>query len=364
MPPEVENQDPEALRQEREQKAREANTRRNAERLARFDEIADSAEQHDLEHKDLVEVTDEMLAENELTEAQVNARAIARAQSESPQDEDEEDDETPKNDQAEEARDEEARSAGADDVRIVDGEKQYRLVINGREVWKTLSDIRAAAQKVESADEYLQTAAETARRAAQSVPTAEEAQAADRKRQERLSHRKELLRRVAMGDEQAIEELAELDESAAPSVVTPDVLRALDERFDSRVTFREAVSWFEREYAEELKLKAMKSYAGELDAALAAREPKLPPLERLKRVGEQIRQELQETYGVVRGKAPGPSEKALRKAGAPRPPTPAGERQRAQATEEEAGDVASDIQKMAQARHQPRAVVHGPIRGR
>jgi hypothetical protein len=335
------------LRREAAERALQANQKRNADRLARMEEIADSAEKSG-EHVNDEELPDEAWEDHDLTEAQKTARAIVKAQ---------ENDEA-QNDQGEEKKDDEARDAGADDVREEGGVKQYRLTINGKEVWKTLEEIRTAAQKVEAADEYLQTAADTVRRVTRDAPTAEEAAEADRKKQERRSRVTDILRRQAMGDEKAIDELAELIDSA-PSVVTPDVLRTLDERFDSRVTFRDAVSWFEDEYAAELKHQAMKSYAGDLDARLAAQDPKMPPKERLRRVGNQIRQELKETYGLT-GKT-GPSEKAIRKAEVRRP-EPAGERRKGEVDEEETEDTQSIIQGMAKARHQPRAVVHGPVR--
>jgi len=364
MPPDETVQTDEEQRRAAAERAVQENQQRNADRLARLEGIADSAETAG-DHKDDEELTDEMWEDHELTEEQVNARAMARAAA-GEGDEEEEEREAPqgaapRNDQGEETADDAAREAGADDVRLVDGVKQYRLLVNGKAVWRTLAEIRATAQKVESADEYLQTATDTVKRATRSAPTAEEAAKADQTRKERLTRRKELLRRVAMGDEQAIDELAELDEAAAPSAVTPDVLRALDERFDSRVTFREAVSWFETEFAPELKHQAMKSYAGELDAALAAQNPTMPPKTRLKRVGDQIRRELKETYGLTASSG-GPSDKARRKAEALRRPNPAGERRQEKVDEDEAGDVQSDIQAIARARHQPRAVVHGPVR--
>lgn len=358
----------EELRREAEERIRKANNQRNADRLARMEEIADSAEKGP-EHKDDEELTDEMWADQELTDDQRAARAIVRARAEESEGDEEDEEREPeiedadaRNDQGEEERDDEAREAGADDVRIVNGVKEYRLVINGREVWRTLKQIRASASKVEAADEYLSTAVETAKRATREAPTAEEVEEAKRKKQERRTRVKELLKRQALGDEQAIDELAELID-ATPSAVTPDVLRALDERFDSRVTFREAVTWFEDEFQNELKHPAMKSYAGELDAALAAANPRMSPKERLRRVGSQIRKELQDTYGLTRGQRPGPSDKARRKAEVRRP-NAAGDRQPPKADEDEVEDTSSVIQKIAQSRHQPRAVVHGPNRNR
>lgn len=364
MPPEKVEQTEEERRAAAE-RAIKANSSRNSDRLARMEQIADSAEKSG-DHVGDEELTEEMWADQELPENVRTARAIAKAQAEAKDDEppaDEEppaEEEEPKNDQVEELHDDEAREAGADDVREVNGVKEYRLVVNGEERWRTLAQIRASAQKVDSADEYLQVAADTARKATRAQPTAEEEAAKTRAKEERRAHLKTLLQRQAMGDEQAIEELTELLD-ATPSAVTPDVLRALDERFDSRVTFREAVSWFEEEYAPELKHQAMKSYAGELDATLAVQNPQMPAKERLKRVGEQIRKELNSAYGVSRQQ--GPSEKARRKAEVRRP-TPAGERTPTKADEDEEETPTSVIQKIAQGRHQPRAVVHGPIRNR
>jgi hypothetical protein len=357
----------EEKRREAAERALQANARRNADQLARREAIADSAEQSG-DHVGDEDLTDEMWNDVELPENVRTARAIAKAMAEGEGGDEEEGEEEageegerPKNDQGEEAKDDEAREAGADDVRVVDGVKEYRLVINGKEQWRTLAQIRTSASKVEAADEYLQVATDAARKATRAAPSAEEVEEANRQKQERRAHLKELLRRQAMGDEQAIDELTELFD-ATPSAVTPDVLRALDERFDSRVTFREAVTWFEDEYSDELKHQAMKSYAGELDAALAQENPTMPAKERLRQVGNQIRKELQTAYGVGR-QGQGPSEKARRKAEVRRP-TPAGERQPTKDDETEEESPSSVINKIAQGRHQPRAVVHGPIRNR
>jgi hypothetical protein len=342
--------------------------------------IADSAETTG-DHVGDEPLTEEMLADAELPEnvraARAMAKAAARAESDEPVavEEPAEDDtsttDEPTNDQEQERQDDEARAAGADDVRVENGVKQYRQVVNGQEKWETLAEIRARAQKVEAADEYLQVASEAARRATSSEPTAEQRRTAEdqeRRKAERRSHVKELLKRQALGDEAAIDELAELLD-ATPSAVTPDVLRALDERFDSRATFRDAVDWFETEYGGELKHQAMKSYAGELDAAIAAENPKMPPRERLKRVGDQIRRELSETYGIKRRQQSAtdsgtPSDKARRKAEAARQPDAAAGKAAQEREDEGAEDTQTVIQKMAQSRHQPRAVVHGPVRNR
>lgn len=349
----------EQLRREALERAAQANAERNQSRLERLNQIADSAETAG-EHVGDEELTEEMWADQDLPEEVANARAMAKARAKSEPEEEPEEPErrdgSPSNDQETEEQDDEAREAGADDVRTTNGVKEYRLTVNGKTVWRSLAQIRATAQKVESADEYLETAVETARRTTQPAPSPE-AEEAGRQRAERITRRKELLRRQAMGDESAIDELAELDEAALPAV-TPDVLRALDERFDSRVSFQNAVTWFEDEYQQELKHQAMKLYAGQLDAQLAERNPRMAPKERLRKVGEQIRRELRETYGLPR--QAGPSDKAQRKSEVRRV-TPAAERRQEPGEEAEEQSTAEVIQGMARARHQPRAVVHGPL---
>lgn len=340
------------------QKAVEANQRRNNDRLARMEQIADQAEQVG-EHVGDQETTEDMWKDHDLTEDQATARAMKAAEDRPVEEEDEEEDTSritdPQNDQTEERADDSAREAGAEDVKIVNGEKHYLLIVNGKEKWLTLAQIRASAQKVEAADEYLQTATDAVRKVTRAQPSQEEAEEQVRAKSERKAHIKDLLTRSNMGDEQAIEELAET--FSEPSV-TPDVLRSLDERFDSRVTFREAVNWFESEYETELRHPAMKLYAGKLDSQLAEEHPNWSPKKRLQNVGEQVRRELKDLgfKGVD-----APSAKAQRKAEVRRP-TPAGERRVEKSEDTEEESTQSVIQKMAQGRHQPRAVVHGPIK--
>ena len=366
MDPATDGKDLEDLQREAAQKALDANNRRNAEQLARRNAIADRAEQFG-EHLDDEPLTDEMLEGLGESDDVRTAKAIARAQRETDEDESDEptawiDPDRPANDEDEEDEDDDARAAGADDVRIRDGVKQYRLVVNGKVAWRTLAQIRATAQKVESADEYLQVAADTVKTARRAAEIERKDEDADRQRQERKAQRVALLQRAMMGDEQATEQLAELLD-ATPSVVTPDVLQVLDERLESRVTFREAVSWFEGEYAAELKHPAMKAYAGQLDAELASQNPDLSPKKRLAAVGNRIRKELRSTYGIAEGSR-GPSNKALRKADIVRPNAASSRMQAPGEDEGEDESPSSVIQGMARARHQPRAVVHGPIRNR
>ncbi len=98
---------------------------------------------------------------------------------------------------------------------------------------------------------------------------------ANEQRREAIS---ELLRRVALGDEEAIAQTAELLEGGT-----------------QRDRFLEAVDWFEDEFADVLNHddggvgpNARKARAGHLDASLAARHPNMNPYKRLGIVGRQM----------------------------------------------------------------------------
>jgi hypothetical protein len=99
---------------------------------------------------------------------------------------------------------------------------------------------------------------------------------------------RDLISRAIMGEQSAIDELA-LTIGSRPSEVTPDVVRAVDEQIESRLTFREAVSWFDREYASELADPDLKEFIVDYDAKLAARDPSMNFKERLKAVGDKAR---------------------------------------------------------------------------
>lgn len=321
----------EETRRERERLAAEANKKRNDEQLERRNAIADSADE--ARAKDFEDYNPEDPKDEAEDEPEDETEVVAEAQ------------------KVDRELDE-ARDAGADDIRVVDGKTQYRTVVNGREKWQSLAELRATAQKVESADEYLHSAKESFTKAAQLQPSAEERQAqADAEAQARRQRLRETLSRAVMGDDEALDQLAQsIDEG--PSRVTPDVLQLVDQRVDGRMTFRQAAAWFDQEYAEELKSPRLKQYIVTRDTQMAQEFPDMPFKERLQKVGDEVREMRKELGGPVT-----PSTKQARKESAAPPVQGAQSRQRAAPEEEEEG-YESAIDRMAKARGQPRAHKH------
>jgi hypothetical protein len=321
----------EETRRERERLAAEANKKRNDEQLDRRNAIADSADEvraKDFEDFNPDETKDETEEEGTEEEVVQEAQKVDREL-------------------------DEARDAGADDIRVVDGKTQYRTVVNGREKWQSLAELRATAQKVESADEYLHSAKESFTKAAQLQPSAEERQAqANEEAQVRRTRLRETLSRAVMGDDEALDQLAQsIDEG--PSRVTPDVLQLVDQRVDGRMTFRQAAAWFDDEYKEELSNPNLKKYIVTRDTQMAQEFPDMPFKERLQKVGDEVR-EMRKAFG---GSPDKPSTKQARKESAAPPVQGAQSRQRTAPDEEEEG-YESAIDRMAKARGQPRAHKH------
>lgn len=319
-------------RAKREAEARAANKARNDERLERLNNIANYADQkksadgmEDLEDEAWVEQGDRREREPEQDDGTVVAEA----------------------EEADRNLDE-ARAAGADDVKVTNGETYYRLIVNGQERWLTLQQLRENASKVSAADEYLRSAKELVKNNLTAHPShRDDAASTDRGRV------RELLNRAIMGEQEAIDELAQAIER--PSA-TADVARLVDERVDGRLTFREAVNWFDKEYQNELSDPRLKEYMVWKDSQLAQSHPDMDFKERLRTVGEEAR--------ALRGRPAAPpadpqrrAEKEQRKASVRAIPV-AGGRQADEADEDENETYESSIAKMAAARGQARPTVH------
>ena len=137
------------LRSDNERLAREANETRNNDRLNRLNAIANQTDeakvQDGMEDLDDEAWDEQARARPPHNHADENEQAVAAAE------------------QADRETDE-ARDAGADDVRVTNGVTHYRLVVTGQEKWLTLEQLRASASKISAADEYLRTAKEAATR--------------------------------------------------------------------------------------------------------------------------------------------------------------------------------------------------------
>lgn len=179
----------------------------NNRRVAMMEEIADNSEKsrpEELEFQD-ESAAKEVAAETETKEAERYARSLQ-----------------------EEGVDKPANKDNIDsDTKQVNGDTYYRQIVNGVEKWQTLKEIRTSAAKVEAADEYLRTASESVKNASRLALS----------KQDEPSNLNEdevadLLRRIALGDEDAIKALA--PRLVRPSVNTADVLQQVDQRMSFR----------------------------------------------------------------------------------------------------------------------------------
>jgi len=322
-------------RQEREKAAREANAARNNERLERLEQIANQADE--LKSKDGLEDIPDSAWEEPGRQPKKEAaeekpeEVIAAAEA------------------ADRSADE-AREAGASDVKVVNDVTYYQLIVNGQEKWLTLAQLRETSSKVSAADDYLRDAKDAAKRVATASPSTDEGSSPKKGRV------RELLSRVAMGEQEAIDELATLIE-AEPSRVTPDVLQAVDERVDGRLTFRTAVEWFDQEYKAELADPDLKKRIVRRDKEMATLYPEMDFRQRLKEVGEEAR-----AMRIAKGGGKPISddrlrEKEQRKASVRAIPA-AGARQVEESEEEDGETYESAIAGIAKARGQSRPVVH------
>src|ERR1700722_2107838 len=168
----------------------EINQKRNALRLNRMEEIADNAEKGRPEEIEGVEKEDES-ARTERLAAEEDAAAKAEAKRLQEEGATEVADETT------------ARKTEDTDTKTVNGEVYYRQMVNGQEKWQSIKEIRNAAQKVESADEYLRQASESVRNSAR-LALSEKDETSSLSKDEM----KKLLASVALGDEEAIDKLA------------------------------------------------------------------------------------------------------------------------------------------------------------
>ncbi len=341
-------------------KAREANQQGNRSRIDRLAEIADNNEKMragemaetpdgNLQASDSDEDKKEAAAEAESLEAE---RALAELQAKALQEEGAEP--TTQEVKVEEEKPEQKAESG--DTKVVNGETYYLTVVNGTEKWLTLSQLRTAAQKVESADQYLAAAAESVRNAARldlSHKPDEPSKVDDVDLEKTLSS-------AVMGDKEAIKKLASVfsglrEARAKPSEVTPDVLQQIDERW----SFRRAAEWFEDQYQDLLADPVLKKLVYDKDAELAKDSPTMPYKKRLKAAGDEIRDWLKKRTGTTEAKVAVSDAKAERKKTLVNVPNAAA-RQTPPADEEAEESVEDVIQQMAKARGQARAMVHRP----
>ena len=338
---------PEEQRDERIAEARRANENRNQQMLDRRSAIADSVDElrdDDMDDVDgdtivprnkktkTAEEQEEEAAEEDARAERERERLAAQEGPDDPEDDDERDDDD---------------EGGDGDSKIINGVRHYLQIVNGKQKWQTLQQIRTSAQKVESADEYLQGAAASVRNAAKLG----EAESDTEDDEEDDSDLEAMVNKALLGDQESVKQLARRIK-ATPSRVTPDVLQAVDER----LTFRAAVDWFESEFEPELADPMLKRLIVEEDAKLASENPTWSYRKRLKKAGETIR-EWQQGMSGTKGNNERRATKEQRKRQMTSVPG-AGGRQREEQNDDAEETVESQIQAMARARHQGRSIKH------
>jgi hypothetical protein len=228
--------------------------------------------------------------------------------------------------------------------------KKFKLKVNGRELELTQEELIARAQKVESADEYLRTAKQTARQADPEPPrpSAEELQ-----RQQDEEDRA-LVRAIQMGtEEEAAAALRKLRQqaSARPSINMDDVSRTIDERLE----FNTAITQFNKDFSDIVSDPFLKKLALDRDTELLAQGDTRQYSERYLEIGQQLRAWKESLAPATAAPtSPTTSEKLERKAAAPAVPTSATAKTKAPAAEVDEDDTPSSvIANMAKSRGGP-----------
>ena len=305
------------------------NEDRNKSRLAMMEAIADSADE--IKAPELLEFDGENAIERSPEE-----QAELEAQHESEQAERELAELKAKELQVEGAE-EETEPEG--DHRVIDGTDYYLTIVNGQEKWLTLSQLRETASKVSAADEYLQAAKDSARKAAELElsPTEDVPAGLDE------NELRDTLRAVSLGDEQATNRLASvLARLSAPKV---DGIQQIDQRVNV-LNELAAARAAQREILDDPYLVDV------FNARLARIKSEAPTTnitEAFTRIGAEIRKAFPDRFkksGVVTL-----DDKATRKRSLPAPVKSAG-KQVAETDEEEDESVEQTIANMAKARGQ------------
>jgi hypothetical protein len=294
-------------------KATKANTDRNNERLAKIEAIADSSEESRTEIEKL-EIKDDSEEKEALAiaEDEKSAKALQEAGA------------------IEEAKEPPVES----DTKQVNGETYYRMMVNGQEKWQNLKEIRTAAQKVESADEYLRQASESVKNASRLALSPEKDEPSDLGEAEWA----DLLARNALGDVEATKLLASRL-ATRPSAVTPDVLRQIDQR----LSFRTELATLEDKSKDLLDNQYTKRLFRDRLNELREENPNMGLTEAYSSIDKELRAAFP---GVAKAKT---QEKLERKRTLVNVPTAAG-KQVAEEEPEGEEDVGSVIEKMAKAR--------------
>jgi hypothetical protein len=329
----------------------EVNRRQNTSRVDRMRQIADrvdGARSDDLEDFDGTNITGKF-ADGEFDDSPEAREAAALREEEAARVELEE--------QTARAAAAELQGEGVGDVeaaagdggdapeeKLINGVKHYLVVTPKGEKWLTFPQLKALAQKVESADEALQRANDAVRNATQLALAPREEPNDDGDSTDVES----ILNSAVMGDRDAIKQLASLLK-ARPSK-TPDVSREVAQA----IATRSAVQQAEAEQRDIFEVDALVPIFKARLTQIAKDEPNLTIQTAYAKAGKIVRQEFAPMLKTVSR----PLTKQERKRTLVNPPAAAA-RQAGRADEEGEESPTSVIDQIAKARGQNRAIRHG-----
>ena len=226
-----------------------------------------------------------------------------------------------------------AEEPGGDEVEPA----KVKIKVNGREIELTQEELIARAQKVESADRYLEDAKKSFKVATEAPPSHVDVEPKDDPAS--VDEARALARALQMGDEEEATK-AVLRLRARPSEVTPDVVAST---VDNRIALRRQVETVEAEHKDLLSHKALGPIFRQKLAELGRASPETPLSDGYQQVAESIRAD----FGAMLKPA---STKLERKAAAPQVPA-AGSRQSVPPDEDAEVPVSETIRRMAEANH-------------
>lgn len=244
--------------------------------------------------------------------------------------------------------DETETSAGdggdAPEEKLINGVKHYLVLTPKGEKWLTFPQLKASAQKVESADEALQRANDAVKKATQ-LALAPREEPSDEGSDVDVES---ILSSAVMGDREAIKSLASLLKTR-PSK-TPDVSREVAQA----IATRSAVQTAEAQQKDIFEVEPLVPVFKARLAQVAQAEPELSIVAAYKKAGDMVRKE----FAPMLKKDPSRQSKADRKRTLVNPPAQ-GSRQAPRADEDGEENPQSVIDQIAKGRGQARAIRHG-----
>lgn len=233
----------------------------------------------------------------------------------------------------------------APEEKLINGVKHYLVLTPKGEKWLTFPQLKASAQKVESADEALQRANDAVKKATQLALAPRE----EPNDEESDLDVESILSSAVMGDREAIKSLASLLKTR-PSK-TPDVSREVAQA----IATRSAVQLAEAQQKDIFEVEPLVPVFRARLSQVAQAEPELSIVAAYKKAGDMVRKEF---APMLKARPNAPASKADRKRTLVNPPAQ-GSRQAPRADEEGEENPTSVIDQIAKGRGQARAIRHG-----